>query len=385
MFKYISLVLSTSLSLSALANDNLASHLTSLVDAKSIDRVSPVYPIEQAKRGRDGWVMVNFVVEPDGSTSNIVIEDSSGTKSFERSTIKAIKKWQYQPATENGQAVQQCKTRVRMDFSMRRKDGVTKKFRRLYNHFYQALEENNQPEVEELYQRIKKYKLYAGAEEQFRQSVIADYFLAKDDKLAALSALEKSEYFIGYSGLFKRLRKEKQGEQVSKKYRKPYQVANEQQAKKLLYPLLHRQLVLALDLQLVSKALNISDKLTLIAPQEKQALYQQQYDSLAQLIESEQHIVTPAVVGERDFWSYKLVRNTFSFTDIDGELDKMDIRCRNKRHVYTINDKSSWQLPDSWQGCSILVYGEQGATFNLVEQSYAKQAKLSEQSKSASL
>ena len=373
MFKYLPIILFSSYSFAVLANSlKLSNHLTSVIDAKPIERVEPKYPLNEARRGRDGWVVVNFIVEPDGSTSNVVIENSSGSKAFEKSALKAILKWQYQPATENGQAIQQCKTRVQLDFALARKAGITKKFRQLYNRFNKALAEENSLDIETYYQKLQNYNLYTGTEEEARQLAYADYFLAKGDKVNALKALEKSEGFMGAYGFFKRLKNVIPKEEKVADKRMDFQIENEKSMKKRLYPLLHKQLVLALDLQLISKAKHISEKLTLIAPEEKQAMYQQQYDVLVDFVASDKPIITPGNIRERDFWTYYLVRNQFSLMDIQGELDKMDIRCRNKRHVYTIDDKSSWALPESWQGCSILVYGKQGASFTLVEQAKQK-------------
>jgi len=370
MHKVLSCSLLSFLSFAATAQQqDLAYHLTSVIDAKAVKRVNPDYPVSQARIGKDGWVIASFVVEPDGKTSNIVIEDSSGVKGFEVETRRAIKRWQYEPATEDGKPVQQCMTKVRMDFKMSRKDGITRKFRGLYKGLNKALEQKDDEAIEKYYRRLKNYKIYAGMEEQVRHSAFSDYYLYKGDKYNALAELEKSENFIGSSGLFKRLHQEKELGKFQEDNRKSFQKSNDELARKQLYPLLHKELVLALELNLISKAMRISDRLTLVAPEDKQAIYQKQYDVLKDVVDSDKSLHTQGKVSERGFWSYALLRNQFSFTNINGQLDKMDIRCRNKRHVYSINDKSSWKLPDSWQGCSILVYGEKDASLTLVEQS----------------
>ena len=58
-------------------------HLNTVVKAEVIKRIPPKYPRLDAHSGKEGWVQLSFVVKPDGSTSNMIIEDSSN-KIFEK-------------------------------------------------------------------------------------------------------------------------------------------------------------------------------------------------------------------------------------------------------------------------------------------------------------
>jgi TonB family protein len=76
--------------------------------------------------------VVSYVVLEDGSTTDPVVESSSGVRDLERSAIRAVRNWRFEPATRNGQPVQQCDARTRLVFQLDlpgHQRGVTRSFR----------------------------------------------------------------------------------------------------------------------------------------------------------------------------------------------------------------------------------------------------------------
>ena len=70
-----------------------------------VDRAAPAYPIISAERGREGWVAVDFMVDPSGTPYEVVVRDSSGDTYMESSSIRAIQQSTFSPALLNGEAV----------------------------------------------------------------------------------------------------------------------------------------------------------------------------------------------------------------------------------------------------------------------------------------
>lgn len=54
--------------------------------------------------GQEERVRVVFDIAPDGQTANVEVVSSTDT-CFNRSAVRAVEKWRYNPKTENGQAV----------------------------------------------------------------------------------------------------------------------------------------------------------------------------------------------------------------------------------------------------------------------------------------
>lgn len=66
--------------------------------------VPPIYPERAASRNLEGWVHVGFTVTPTGTVKDeYVIESSS--KIFNRSALKAIRKFKYKPKIVDGTPV----------------------------------------------------------------------------------------------------------------------------------------------------------------------------------------------------------------------------------------------------------------------------------------
>ena len=78
------------------------------------ETVQPVYPRGALRRELQGWVDIEFTVTSDGSTSDIVVTNSSNnTTIFNRSTLQAVSQWRFKPRMFRGQPIdQRVTTRV---------------------------------------------------------------------------------------------------------------------------------------------------------------------------------------------------------------------------------------------------------------------------------
>ncbi|MBY5992439.1 energy transducer TonB [Ferrimonas balearica] len=82
-------------------------------------RVAPGYPTEMARRGKEGMVILDLVIDAQGFVAESRVRESTGGKAFERSAIKALEGWRYAPRFEDGEPVA-AETMVRLDFSLNR-------------------------------------------------------------------------------------------------------------------------------------------------------------------------------------------------------------------------------------------------------------------------
>jgi protein TonB len=87
-------------------------------EAKPIVQIKPLYPIDAARKGIEGWVKLSFSIDKTGSVTNIEILDSSPKRTFDRSARKALKGWRYQAKFVNGAPVIQDNLQVQLDFSL---------------------------------------------------------------------------------------------------------------------------------------------------------------------------------------------------------------------------------------------------------------------------
>lgn len=75
-------------------------------------KTKPSYPPRALRSGVEGVVTVEFTIAVDGSVKDPVIIKSNPPKIFDRSVLKAIKKWKFNPETVDGKTVEK---RARQD------------------------------------------------------------------------------------------------------------------------------------------------------------------------------------------------------------------------------------------------------------------------------
>jgi TonB family protein len=81
--------------------------------------MAPEFPIDARRRGIDGWVDLQFLVNIDGSVGELTVIGAQPVGIFEQAALDAVRRWRYQPAVRGGQPVTQ-RARLRMRFAMQR-------------------------------------------------------------------------------------------------------------------------------------------------------------------------------------------------------------------------------------------------------------------------
>jgi bla regulator protein BlaR1 len=80
-------------------------------------RIEPVYPIEAAKEGMNGYVQLSFDINPAGKVSNVMVIKSSPAGVFDDSAVTALEQWQYQTSANGMKGAQ-----VQLDFVIHQPD-----------------------------------------------------------------------------------------------------------------------------------------------------------------------------------------------------------------------------------------------------------------------
>jgi protein TonB len=82
-------------------------------------KVPPFYPLSARAKGIEGKVELVFVVQTDGSVSDIEATDSFPGKIFVQAALRAVRQWRFKPGTKDGQPVA---TRVRLPLRFQLED-----------------------------------------------------------------------------------------------------------------------------------------------------------------------------------------------------------------------------------------------------------------------
>jgi protein TonB len=84
---------------------------------RPLARLKPIYPPQARMRRIEGFVVVEFVVGPDGTTGSVEMISSQPGDVFSDSAIRAIRNWRFTPGTKEGKAVA-ARVRQKVEFKL---------------------------------------------------------------------------------------------------------------------------------------------------------------------------------------------------------------------------------------------------------------------------
>ncbi|MDX1517035.1 MAG: energy transducer TonB [Woeseiaceae bacterium] len=88
-------------------------------DVIPIVRIEPQFPREALIKGIEGWVEIEFTIEPDGTVSDPRVIAAEPRRIFDRDAIRAIYKWKFKPRIVDGKPVARRATQ-RLEFKLNR-------------------------------------------------------------------------------------------------------------------------------------------------------------------------------------------------------------------------------------------------------------------------
>ncbi|MCP4326792.1 MAG: energy transducer TonB [Psychromonas sp.] len=96
------------------------SHFSENQQAMPLYRVEPRYPQKAFKQGAEGFVILSFTIDKTGRPVDIQVKSAKPRRMFEKSAIKALKKWKYQAKLVGGIAVAQAGQTVKLVFEIKK-------------------------------------------------------------------------------------------------------------------------------------------------------------------------------------------------------------------------------------------------------------------------
>lgn len=332
----------------ARAEDVESETLQQGINAVPIDRTPPRYPGLELERGRQGWVELSYVVTTEGTAVSPIVQGSSGSPHFERAALEVVSGWTFEPATWNGDAVQQSDNRTLITFAMEDAGKlVSLSFSDKHRRINKKMEDGDLEESREMLDKLHESKNLTLPELSWLWSLEAHYAGLTGDNRAQLDAVRKATISDGRW------------------------VSDE------LYPnLLLVRTIREMETGDFSAAFRSYEKLTATGADFPQLdAVQSNIERLQGVVASDATYAVPARVAGVDYceecaskWSYRLLRRKFSLTNIDGDLGALEVRCARHWVVDEAQSGTSWSIPEFWGDCSVIVFGEPGATFDLHEE-----------------
>jgi len=317
------------------------------IPAKQIDRTAPRYPRQELNKGNQAWVHVAYCIDEKGSPQNVTVLDSVGRSKFDRAAIDSVKRWKFEPALVNGEPSWQSRNQTFITFAIEQGNtGASKKFARDFRKIGNLIDEEKLPEADKLFWRV--YESYD----------LSLYELAKlwaqrvryEGKLGDMYKLDMALHRATAS----------EGEWIDK----PSYIR-----------LLKLRVQVEISLGQYHAARRAYSKLAKAAGEDADEVLalQPTMVTLREMIDSDNILKIGAEVRRKgecnscnNSWNFTPVRNDFSFDNIAGNLESVEMRCDHKRFESAVSELVEWHIPEDWGTCNVQVYGEPGTTFDVL-------------------
>ena len=344
IFLFILLTFTTPL---AFSNAEQAYQFGAFKKAKALTSIQPTYPKNAARRSKEGYVVYTFIIEADGTISNPYVIDSYGLSIFEKTTLRALKKFEWQPATLNGEPVassHQYKFSFRLSNQSARPAFVDK-----YKKFGHFIQEKKHEEALTVFEDVKAMK---------------------DLNFYEIAYLNVIQFYVGTieGDLSKQIRS------LNSVLR--YQGGDE---KKNFLP---KALADALRLKLfeleagsgyyleAKKTYELAEEISginAVAP------YESAYKKLLALETSDIEVATLGHISGQRKWSLGLLRKAFYLDEVQGEITKVSLHCQAHYNSFPYSEGAQYNIPASWGKCEVGIVGAPDTAFRVVQLNPAAQ------------
>ena len=315
--------------------------VSNVSDAVIIEQAKPDYPGANVPVGQDGWVRMHFVITANGDAVDPIIIDSSGGTPFEAEAIKAAQTWRFtSPNAELPNNLVNIRTRIRRGMN---KAGLD--FIRVYNSIIKKLSAERTDAAGEKVHKTQErggWNLYestllwmlrgrtadsaAGKLEAYRRalSISTQRSLSNKDRLQLLEKIfvlqDEAGHFADAARTFARISRMDETSRT---------------AAELAPRAAEIDALLSSDAALAARA----------------TIYNPCNCSAGQPL-----------------WHYRPARRTFSFANLNGNVERFEARCDSHRIRDTVTEGKSWTLAPEWGDCRVFVFGDDGSSFDFVEQ-----------------
>jgi TonB family protein len=294
------------------------------------------YPLEDRRKGREGWVNLSMMIDPTGKPFEIAIADSTGNKSLEEETLKVAKTWRFQPATLNGVPIEAAHE-MKVTFNIVGQIGASKDFIANWKLYNKAIADRDSAAAEDLLAKFVVVNLYEDA-----------YFALGRYFYAALWGTQSEQL----AWLKRAVAKERRG-----------RFLNDESfltAMKTLFQLqaLEQDFAGAMGSWEIIQSLT-KDEASIASLRKAVAV-------MEEVRTSDKVYTVQGKIGETA-WRFGLFKKKFHIEVAEGSIEQLKLRCKKKYVYFDFKPELVYRIADSAGTCSLEVIGNPNTKFQLVQ------------------
>ncbi|WOI38035.1 energy transducer TonB [Alteromonas sp. CI.11.F.A3] len=311
--------------------------------AKLIKNANTVEDAFTSRGGMEGWTRVSFIIDTDGTTKDIVVFDYSGKDRYVKKSTKLVQNLQYSPASINEKPVTSAQILfVKHTYSEagHSEGSVTPAFAKEYQAIIDAL---TSPSA-----NMSSIKVSI-------DELVEDH--TKNLNEHALAAWLKSIYYYKNEDFLEYMRQS----QITVDLYEYLPVA-----------ILAKSTVNLFQSQLYYGNFNgASETLARMGSVDGLNLSQQTHQQFADALKAskatESSNVTKGQLSSLGAWSQAYEFSTFKVDVSQGSVDSVELRCNDYQQKYVEGWENQIDFPAQASNCILLIRGDAGATFDILE------------------
>lgn len=307
----------------------------------SKERATPVYPVQSLNENREGWVRLEFMVDPQGKAYEIAVSESMGDRRFERAAIRALEKSTFEPAKVDGEPADAGHS-LQYIFALEEgSKGAGDWFVRTYRTVMRVIGEGDRDKAEEKLASLEfhtKLNLY---EDAYLHIAKFNYYAKWGDKHQQLRALDRAV-----------------AHEFAERHLPQELFVNCQRVR-------FKLLVETHDYERAIHTYHLLRGLELDEP--VLAALERVVGRLETLRADDRAYAVPGDFGDRTSWSYHLFKDEFRIQNVEGDIAEIKLRCRNAYVFFRFEPGIKYRVAGKNNRCHLQLVGNPGTTFILTQ------------------
>lgn len=299
----------------------------------------PTYPISELLKGYEGWVNLNFMIDPQGKPYEIVVTDSSGNEAFEQAALVGAQKWTFEPASIGGMPIHAGHNmKVRFAQGASPASGASRPFVKTYRKMMQAIAANDRPGADAELAKLEAQNLY---EDAYLHLGKYNYYHAWGNEIQQLQELRGA-------------------------------IAHEDVAQYLPKAMFAAALQSLFPLQVKAKdfagAMQTWHRLQKSSADKEALANWKKTVAMMETLRQDDH--SYSVLGEIQSgtsWFFRLFKGRFKIIVRNGHLSEVKLRCDKKYVFFRYEADLQYSIGKKLSNCDMELVGEPGTRFDVIQ------------------
>ncbi|WDE05031.1 hypothetical protein SG34_027645 [Thalassomonas viridans] len=297
---------------------------------------------ETANQSRlEGWILVTYLVDLDGKASHIEVIAQSKQQDVYNKVKRHLEHLHFSPATVAGKAVissQRLFYYTDKTLFDNPNNGISQGFRKKYNRANQHIGNKEFAKAKEALDDLQEINTKNLKEQALSAWLYSQYYFSQSDWPAYAEQTKIAAYLKDYlpaKWAVTAIQNLMQWHVFKKEYTEAFAALAELKS---------------------IKGANVSED-----------VYQDMYQSLKKLLQEDTNIEIEHTLSDNTVWFHRMSRRKLSLTPLSGEIEAIELRCKNNRLILTLEEAKAVTLDNNDLACSLLVKGSEGSKVSLTE------------------